>query len=95
MSDELCLIANRKIWLIQTRKFNVLHSNMLFLCMLHIKSTVSCFILEVTNYEPLVYHILLVCYAQSALIMHLLLKTDATVSIFMIILYTYLVLIDP
>ena len=35
--------------------------NMLFLCMLHIKSTVSCFILEVKKSEPLVYHILLVC----------------------------------
>ena len=31
------------------------------LCMLHVKSTVSCFILEVTNYEPLVYYMLLVC----------------------------------
>ena len=40
---------------------------MLFLCMLHVKSTVSCFILEVTNYEPLVFHILLVCLGQSAL----------------------------
>ena len=30
---------------------------MLFLCILHVKSTISCFILEVTNYEPLVYHI--------------------------------------
>ena len=30
---------------------------MLFMRMLHVKSTVSCFILEVTNYEPLVYHI--------------------------------------
>ena len=40
---------------------NCQHSNMLFLCMVHVKSTVSCFILEVTNYEPLVYHILLVC----------------------------------
>ena len=61
----LFLIANWIIWLIQTWKFDVLlncqHSNMLLLCMLHIKSTVSCFILEVTNYEPLVYHNLLVC----------------------------------
>ena len=62
------------------------HSNMLFLCMLHIKSTVSCFKLEVTNYEPLVYHMLSVCKAQSALKMYLFLKADATVSIFMIIL---------
>ena len=59
--------------------------------MLHIKSTVSFFILEVTNYEPLVNHILLVCKAQSALKMYLFLKADATVSIFMIIMYTYLV----
>ena len=60
------LIANWIKWFIQTWEFNVLlncqHSNMLFLLhMLNIKSTVSCFILEVANYEPLVYHILLVC----------------------------------
>ena len=80
---------------LQTWEIDVLlnckHSNMLFLCMLHVKSTVSCFILEVTNYEPLVYHILLVCQAQSDLKMYLFLKADATVSIFMIIMYTYLV----
>ena len=64
---------------------------MLYLCMLHFVSTVSCFIFEVTNYEPLVYHISLVCEAQSALKMYLFLKADATVSIFMIIMYTYLV----
>ena len=65
---------------------------MLLLRMLHVKSTVSCFIFKVTNYEPLVYYILLVCYsAQSTLKMYLFLKADATVSIFMIIMYTYLV----
>ena len=63
---------------------------MLFLNMLHVKSTLSCFILEVTNYEPLVYHILLVCLAQSALKMYLFLKA-VSISIFMIIIYTYLV----
>ena len=48
---------------------------MLFLCMLYVKVTVPCFILVVTNYEPLVYHILLVCYAQSAFKMYLFLKS--------------------
>ena len=40
-----------------------------------------------------IYHILLVCKAQSALKMYLFLKADTTVSIFMIIMYrpTYLV----
>ena len=64
---------------------------MLFLCMLNVESTLSCFILEVTNYEPLVYQILLVCIARSALKMYLFLKADATVSIFMKIMFTYLV----
>ena len=64
---------------------------MLFLCMLHVTSTVWCFILEVTNYEPLVYFILLVCYAQTALKMYLFIKADATESLFMTIMYTYLV----
>ena len=59
--------------------------------MLHVKRTVSCFILEVTNYDQLVYHILLVCEAQSAVKMYLFLKADVTVSIFMIKMYTYLV----
>ena len=63
--DGLFQIANWIIWFIQTWKFDVLlncqHSNMLFLCMLHVKSTVSWFIPKVTNYERLVYHILLVC----------------------------------
>ena len=66
----LFLIANWIIWFIQTWKLDVLlncqHSNMLFLCMLHVKSTVSCFILDVINYELLVNHILLVCEARSA-----------------------------
>ena len=63
----LFLIANWILWFIQTWNFDVLpncqHTNMLFLCMLHVKSTVSFFIhvLEVTNYQPLVYHILLLC----------------------------------
>ena len=64
MLDIGWVVPNWITWLIQTWKFDVLrnyqHSYMLFLCILHIKSTVSCFILEVTNYEPLVYHILLV-----------------------------------
>ena len=51
---------------------------MLYLCILHFESTVSCFIFEVTNYEPLVNHISLVCEAQSALKMYLFLKADAT-----------------
>ena len=67
VADGLFLIANWIIWFIQALQFDVLlncqHTNMLFLCMLHVKSTVSCFILvlEVTNYELLVDHILLIC----------------------------------
>ena len=41
--------------------------------------------------EPLVYHNLLACWAQSTFKMYLFLKADTTVPIFMIILYVYLV----
>ena len=62
---------------------------MLFPCMFPVKSAVSCFILEVTNYKPLVYHVVFVCQEQSALKMCLFLKADATVYIFMISILFY------
>ena len=58
--DVRWVVPNWIVWFIQTWELDVLlncqDSNMLFPCMLYVKSIVSCFILEVTNYQPLVYH---------------------------------------
>ena len=89
-------LTNWIIWFIQTWKFDVFllncqHLYMLFMCMLYVKSTVSCLILDISDKLRATSLSYFIFSIFDRLKMYLPRKADATVYIFMIIIYNYLV----